>query len=149
MLVSSSCSLHFCETRGFKIPCHGVQTTRWLHPGPCSRHGSMKPKRGRGQGCLTQAGVITGSLAPSCLTLLSIVQQVENRKSARWEGDLHDQERSREVRVLWCFLFCCLNLQPHAAAEVAKQKYLHRTRTATVSGKINEPVTRTHLVSCF
>lgn len=104
----------------------------------------MKPKRGRGQGCLTQAGAVRGSLAPSCLTLLSIVQRVENRKSARWERALHDQERS-----LWWLLLWCLNFQPHAAAEVAKQKYLHRTRTATVSGEINEPVTRTRLVSCF
>lgn len=109
-------SLHFCETQCVKIYCHGVNMLALVVDLPIQRtylrDGSMKLTHGRGKHYLTQIRVII--LILSWFMLLSIVQQVENRKNIGWERNLLYQERTYEVQerggrgccwVFWGFLF--------------------------------------------
>lgn len=79
--------------------------------------------------------------------LLSIVQQVENRKNIRWERNLLYQERTYEVQEQSFFLK--KNIHPHMPLQILMQKYLHEKRSEIVSDKINELLMKRHLVICF
>lgn len=66
---------------------------------------SAKLMHGRGKHCLTQIMTVTIILVLSCFMLLSIVQQVENRKNIRWEHNLLYQECTYEVQEQGFFFF--------------------------------------------